>query len=237
MRYALLATSSLVLLALTSYACSSSDDPKTTTTPDAGKSSSGTSGNGTGTGDDDDNTSGGTSSGGTSSGDGTSSGGTSSGGTSSGGTSSGDGGTSGTTSSSGTVDAGPKVDGGATAGTLCVEANEQEKDNAADDSQATAQTLKPIVAPGMSSFCGRIESATDVDYYTVSYSGVDFSTQKFSGSFDVTGNPSPITIKIITGGKEYGFADNGIVYSSPVVFKVTGTAQGDYRVSWGIVKK
>lgn len=223
MRFALLATSSLIALALASYACSSSDD-KATTTPDAGKTT-GTSSSSGSKGDDDDVTS---SSGNTSSGN-------SSSGSSSGASSSGDSGTSssGSTSGSTTSSSGSPVDGGDTAGTKCLTGDQLE--TAADNgTQANAQVLTATTGTATTSFCGRI-TAGDTDFWTYTFT-VDGT---FSYSSNASFSATAPTITIITGGEEFPFnaVPSGKIKSGQaVVFKITGATAVDYHVSFNVTK-
>lgn len=206
MRFALFASSLLVALAVGSYACSSDD--KTTPTIDAGSkatSSSSTSSSG----DDDDSP------------------GTSSSSSSTSGSPSDGGSTSSTTSSGGSVpDSGALVDAGG-AGVYCTEASIVENTGVENDTAGAPQVIPAVVGPATTTFCGRIETVGDVDYWQYTF------TQAGSGHIHTYSQQSNgVTVTGTVDGTDFTFANIPYVTGKPYLFKIAGTAaKSDYRVT------
>ncbi|MFO0738670.1 MAG: hypothetical protein U0270_22425 [Labilithrix sp.] len=231
MRFALLATTSLIALALASYACSSSDDNKGATTPDAGKPSTSSSSSGS-SGDDDDSTS--SSGGETSSGTASSSGSTSSGGNTDGGST--------TSSSSGSTsgapfDAGPTPttpEGQTTPGTLC-EASDQKETTPDNFTPEKAVALTTTTGTAKTAFCGSIEGTNDtIDYFTYTFN----VTGAFSFSASAKYSAAAPKVTLIVEGVEYAFGAANIPVKSgkPVLFKITNATKVDYRINFDVTQ-
>jgi hypothetical protein len=220
MRPALLALSTAILATVTAFACSSSD-PAAKPGADAGKSSSSSGASG----DDDDDTNN-SSSGNenTSSGNNTSSSGNNT--SSSGGNTSSSGGDvdSGNTSSSGGTDLDSGIVTGGDGGTQC---------NPDSVAETEPNNSTPNNMPGQNdaTFCGRLDSASDVDI-------VAFTMPGNAKSFTIsqTGTSNDIVLSGTADGEPFVFSDT-ILFKPGKVYTIKISTKGatlDYRIKLGI---
>lgn len=229
MRVALLIPGSLIVSSIAMYACSSSD-PATTPADGGAKpttsSASSTSGEQTSSSSGEDQTS--SSSGGDNTSSSSGSGGDKDGGTSSSSS------TGGMTSSSSSSSGAP-VDGGA-AGTLCTTGATPEVEPPANDTAATAQVIPATTGTAKMSFCGRLSSATDVDFITYTFNTTAaFGLSGGQGTSDATAGQK---IEITVDGQTQEFKGNLSIIKpgKPILFKVTGTKAVDYRFNLDVTQ-